>query len=595
VNLFSNLRIGKRLGLAFGTIILLLGLVSATGWLQIRHIGGNLNDVVTNVVPSLQILADLKETVQKIRRFEYRHVVAAESDMGKEEESARKASEFFEKTLKSYEPLIADDTDRQNYENLKKSWESYVKSRAALFAMSHASAKDKSKHEAVQAFLQKGDSTKTFDSVQEGLSALWAYNVKLAATAEADGGKAISSAVWILFGLSAVAILIGVLFAWTITRSITSPMSKAIEVAKRVADGDLNAKIEVSGKDEVANLMRELDKMVGSLQSVIANVQVASDQIATASNEIAQGNTDLSARTENQASSLQETAASMEQITGTVKQSADNARQAQQLAATASEVAAKGGAVVGEVVTTMDSITEASKKISDIIGVIDGIAFQTNILALNAAVEAARAGEQGRGFAVVAGEVRTLAQRSAQAAKEIKTLIGDSVSKVDAGSRLVADAGSTMDEIVSQVKRVTDLIGEITAATIEQSGGIEQVNQAVTQLDETTQQNAALVEQSAAAAASLKDQAFRLTESIAVFKLDQKTGVTSASPSASKAIATAVARASVAPKAAPKPVTAAVRKPSDKAAPIAHAAVSAPAPIAAKPAAKSGEDEWEEF
>jgi methyl-accepting chemotaxis protein len=302
-------------------------------------------------------------------------------------------------------------------------------------------------------------------------------------------------------------------------RAISASLDEARAVAQRVAAGDLSQDVAITRHDEVGAVLAALSEMQASLRRMVADVRSGTDSMTSASTEIAQGNADLSTRTEAQASNLQQTAASMEQLTSTVKQNADAAKQANQLAASASEVAARGGAVVGQVVSTMDGISAQSRKIAEIIGVIDGIAFQTNILALNAAVEAARAGEQGRGFAVVAGEVRNLAQRSAQAAREIKALISDSVEKVESGSRLVGEAGKTMDDIVAQVKRVTDLIGEITAATLEQSSGIGQVNQAVTQLDQMTQQNAALVEQSAAAAESMKEQARRLAEAVAVFRL----------------------------------------------------------------------------
>jgi methyl-accepting chemotaxis protein len=312
--------------------------------------------------------------------------------------------------------------------------------------------------------------------------------------------------------------------------------------------------------------------MRAQFSQVVGEVRNGVESVSTASGEIAAGNQDLSSRTEQQASSLQETAASMEELTTTVKQSADNARQANQLANTASEAASKGGAVVGQVVSTMEEITASSRKIADIISVIDGIAFQTNILALNAAVEAARAGEQGRGFAVVAGEVRNLAQRSAQAAREIKTLISDSVEKVDAGSKQVAEAGATMNEIVTQVRRVTDLIGEISSAALEQSSGIGQVNEAITQMDQVTQQNAALVEQSAAAAASLKAQANQLAEAVAVFKLSHA--------EAHGAITQAQERSRSAPIARSSP-------------PAASGRVTATA--AAKATAATADNGWKEF
>jgi methyl-accepting chemotaxis protein len=321
------------------------------------------------------------------------------------------------------------------------------------------------------------------------------------------------------WGVMVLGVVVLFAAAFFLLRKIVAPLNMAVDVAQRIAQGDLTHKVGSDALRETGQLLLALDAMKESLRNTVGQVRMATDSINTASSEIASGNQDLSSRTEQTASNLEQTAASLEQLTSTVAQSSDAARQANQLAVSASEVAVRGGAVVNQVVTTMDEINHSSKKISDIIGVIDGIAFQTNILALNAAVEAARAGEQGRGFAVVAAEVRNLAQRSAEAAKEIKGLIGTSVDKVDAGSRLVARAGQTMEEIVGSVQRVTDIIGEITAASGEQSDGISQVNTAVSQLDQMTQQNAALVEQSAAAAESLKDQAVRLAQVVQVFRL----------------------------------------------------------------------------
>ena len=310
-----------------------------------------------------------------------------------------------------------------------------------------------------------------------------------------------------------------VVAGFALVRLIRRPLEQAVAAADAIAQGDLTHPVSTDRRDEFGRLQNALHAMQVSLRKTVGEIRSTSESIRTASGEIAVGNADLSSRTESQASSLQQTASSIEQLTGTVKSNADAARQANQLAASASVVAERGGAVVGQVVDTMGDISASSRKIAEIIGVIDGIAFQTNILALNAAVEAARAGEQGRGFAVVAGEVRNLAQRSAQAAKEIKGLIEDSAGKVESGATQVQEAGRTMDEIVNQVKRVTDLIGEITSSTLEQSAGITQVNQAVASLDQMTQQNAALVEESAAAAESLKEQAGRLTEAVSVFKL----------------------------------------------------------------------------
>ena len=308
-------------------------------------------------------------------------------------------------------------------------------------------------------------------------------------------------------------------FGYFLVSVVFRPLDKAAHVAQAIAGGDL-VKFEIHPADEAKPLLRALNQMNANLGAIVSDIGVNVDGLATTSKQIAAGNMDLSSRTEEQASSLEQTAASMEELTSTVKQNADNASQANQLAVFASEVAVKGGSVVSQVVDTMGAINASSRKIVDIIGVIDGIAFQTNILALNAAVEAARAGEQGRGFAVVAAEVRNLAQRSAAAAKEIKTLIGDSVDKVEEGSKQVLEAGKTMDEIVGSVKRVTDIMAEITAASQEQTSGIEQINQAITQMDQVTQQNAALVEEAAAAAASLQEQATNLSEVVSVFKLD---------------------------------------------------------------------------
>lgn len=381
-----------------------------------------------------------------------------------------------------------------------------------------------------------------------------------------------------MIGGAVLAIILGFL----LLRSIVAPLDEAIEVAHRVASGDLTSHIVVtSTKSSTGRLMQALKEMNDNLVDLVGKVRSGTDQITTASGEIASGNSDLSQRTEEQASSLEETASSMEELTSTVKQNADNARQANQLAAGASEVAMKGGAVVGQVVHTMKSINESSHKIVDIISVIDGIAFQTNILALNAAVEAARAGEQGRGFAVVATEVRTLAQRSAAAAKEIKELIGDSVAKVEDGTRLVDEAGATMDEIVNAVKRVTDIMSEISAASQEQSSGIEQVNQAVTQMDEVTQQNAALVEEAAAAAESMKEQAQVLTLAVSSFKLSGS----HAAPAMVKrnnrpaTVAKLQNHTSAAKKAALKSESAALK----------------PLPDHPRKAAASGGGDWEEF
>ncbi len=385
--------------------------------------------------------------------------------------------------------------------------------------------------------------------------------------ARADALAAASQ--WTIGVVLLIAIVVAALIAVTLARRTAAELGAVSSAAAALAAGDLNARFVVRSRDEVGAMGRALEAMRTALVKMIVEIRSASESIRTASAEVAQGNQDLSSRTEQAASSLQQTAASMQQMTGTVKNNADAARQASQLAGAASDVAAKGGAVVAQVVQRMEEISAASARMAEIIGVIDGIAFQTNILALNAAVEAARAGEQGRGFAVVASEVRSLAQRSAQAAREIKSLIADSVTKVESGCSLVGDAGVTMQEVVAQVRRVTDLIGEITAATLEQSSGIGQVNQAVGQLDRMTQQNAALVEQSAAAAQALKEQADRLAAAVAIFKLSEE--------QAREAIAAAQTSSRAPAKAAPsKPL---------------------PSAKAQRPASQppQGNEDWEEF
>ena len=380
----------------------------------------------------------------------------------------------------------------------------------------------------------------------------------------AAGGRAM------LVGFGAVALLLGGLLAWWLTRTITTPLRQAVAVANAVAGGDLTVHVAVDARDETGELMAALQTMTSRLNELVARVRSGSDNIAGAAAEVAAGNQDLSSRTEQQAGSLEESASSLEELTSTVRQNADNAQQGNQVAATASGIATRGGDVVTEVVQTMGAINESAKRIVDIIAVIDGIAFQTNILALNAAVEAARAGEQGRGFAVVAGEVRTLAQRSAAAAKEIKALIDDSVEKVEAGTRLVDEAGTTMKDVVASVQRVTDIMAEISAASREQSLGINNVYGAITQMDQVTQQNAALVEEAARATGSMQDQARDLAEAVSVFKLVDGTPHAARPP---------------APARAPQRVAAPAKAAAVRPAPSAHRAAPAGAPA----------DEWETF
>jgi methyl-accepting chemotaxis protein len=388
----------------------------------------------------------------------------------------------------------------------------------------------------------------------------------VAAVARYETAKIVS------IGLIAVSLLAGLSIGYFLISGITRSLGEALRVANSVAAGNLTEEIRIDSNDEIGQLLAALRKMNQGLVDIVSEVRSGTDMIATASGQIAAGNQDLSSRTEEQASSLEETASSMEELTSTVKQNADNARQANVLAESASAVASKGGQVIGQVVSTMDEINDSARKIVDIISVIDGIAFQTNILALNAAVEAARAGEQGRGFAVVATEVRNLAQRSAAAAKEIKTLIGNSVERVDAGSKLVNEAGTTMTDIVDSVRRVTDIMGEITSASQEQTSGIDQINMAISQMDQVTQQNAALVEEASAASEAMQEQAAKLALVVSVFQLDnaKMTAARIAPPPARRAVSTP-----------PRPVKA--------------AAPARIAPVKASVAATAKADEWEEF
>ena len=425
------------------------------------------------------------------------------------------------------------------------------------------------------------------DPLQEVLGQLMQVQLDYA-KAEYDGAATSYQTISVVAIAGVVlGIALAVLVGGTMIRQISRALGNAVQITEAVAQGDLTVPIQAQGKDEIARLLGGLTAMRDNLAQVVSGVRGNAQGVASASAEIASGNHDLSARTEQQASALQETAASMEELSSTVRQNADNARQANQLAMSASTVAGQGGQVVSEVVDTMKGINDSSKKIADIISVIDGIAFQTNILALNAAVEAARAGEQGRGFAVVAGEVRSLAGRSAEAAKEIKQLITASVERVEQGSALVDKAGVTMTEVVNSIRRVTDIMGEISAASTEQSQGVSQVGEAVTQMDQATQQNAALVEEMAAAAGSLSQQAQALVGAVEVFKLSGTNA------------AQATARHSAAPATAPRPAPAtrpavAAHKPAPAARAPALAA-SKPKTAAPQPVAAGVEDDWENF
>jgi methyl-accepting chemotaxis protein len=511
---FRNLKIGQRLALAFAFVLLLLAGVVAAGVARLADVNGELHTVVENRYPKVLLAFEIDSGVNGIARFiRAALLVKTPEDVKKSLDDITATRAHIAEAVDQLDKTLQAPKTREILGRVKAQRAKFIVEQDAFITLVNANQKDAATELAMGALRtsQRG--------YQEAVKDLVTELGEQVRQAGAQGTRSHDQGRLVMLGLGAAALLIAALLAWAVSGSITRPIERAVQVARTVAAGDLGMQIEVDSRDETGQLLASLREMNASLVRIVGQVRQGSDSIVTGSGQIATGNADLSQRTEEQASSLEETAASMEQLTSTVKNNADTARAANQLATSAREVAAEGGRVVGQVIETMDEITHASRKIADITGVIDGIAFQTNILALNAAVEAARAGEQGRGFAVVASEVRTLAQRSAQAAREIKSLIGDSTDKVEAGSRLVGEAGRTMTEIVTQVRRVNDMLAEISAATAEQTTGIGQINEAVTQLDRTTQQNAALVEQSAAAAESLKQQALRLVESVAVFRL----------------------------------------------------------------------------
>ena len=511
---FNNLKIASKLLLSFSIAIVLSIFLGVFSIVQLSKVNEAATAVATNWLPSIQVLGRVKMAMARIRSFEQQHILATTpEDMQTAEKNAAKQIEDLLSLQKKYESLISEEEEKKIYSEVAKSITVFLAEHAKIIEYSST----RTKEEAIK--LMRGESTKVYRVMVVEIDKLADVNDAGAEKSSELAGKTYSdSRTWIIVLIIAIAVL-SFSFAYWIARLISLKLNEAVTIANTIAGGNLNQQIQVTSQDETGLLLQALKEMNNSLQNIVGQVRDGTDTIATASAQIASGNLDLSSRTEEQASSLEETASSMEELTSTVKQNVDNARQANVLAVTASEVAVKGGAVVSQVVDTMGAIDTSSKKIVDIISVIDGIAFQTNILALNAAVEAARAGEQGRGFAVVASEVRSLAHRSASAAKEIKQLIDDSVSKVDAGSRLVDQAGVMMEEIVNSVKRVTDIMGEITSASIEQEAGIEQINQAITQMDTVTQQNAALVEEAAAAAASLQDQAADMVQVVSVFQL----------------------------------------------------------------------------
>jgi methyl-accepting chemotaxis protein len=615
VNL-NEMKIGTRLTVGFGLVIaLMFGLVGVT-YQRMQVV-----DQDTDLVIELQRRAALAEAWGANTSLNAARALAIAKSGGSGPVEAffaplmKATSAEITQSQEELTRLIDSEGGKAKLAVIAESRQAYVDARQRVLEEMKAG-----NVEAAEAALT-GQMMPKSAAYQAAIADLAKFQTERVQAGSAEIKSAVESAQTLSLLLLMLAAGVAVAAGWLITRSITSPLRSAIAVTDRIAGGDLSQTVHTQGRDEVSEMQQSLARMQEALATLVGNVRSSSDSIGTASVQIASGNLDLSARTEQTASNLQQAASSLEQLTGTVSQTADSARTANQLAASASEAANRGGAVVGEVVSTMEDINTSSKKIADIIGTIDGIAFQTNILALNAAVEAARAGEQGRGFAVVASEVRSLAQRSAEAAKEIKGLIQASVERVDNGTRLVQQAGTVMGDIVGSVQRVTDVIGEISAATSEQTTGLRQVNEAVAHLDQMTQQNAALVEESAAAAESLADQSRKLTGVVGAFRTGSHHGVTASYSSSSAAPAKAVAQqvisqvrkaaaspAKTASKTASKVASKAVVTPratsphkavpstSNAPAGTANGTHSAPAaPVA--PAARSGggDSDWETF
>ncbi|MBB5609053.1 MULTISPECIES: methyl-accepting chemotaxis protein [unclassified Janthinobacterium] len=510
----KNLKIGTRLAVGYAVVLLLLAALVVIGLMRLQAASDMTSNMVHGTVRNQRLVAEWAQLIQvNVTRTEAMWKAADPADQQK---FAQQIEQALPRLAQLQEQIGADLIHldaRAAYAEVVSRRSAFTAAREALTKTVHAGDRELGRQIFDGSFMPSAlvylDSIKKLSEVQIH-----------AADEVADGVLASYQGTrFTLLALGLLALAMGIAFAIWITRSITGPLARAVKVAETVSSGDLSSQIDVDSRDETGQLMHALKVMNDSLANIVGEVRVGTDNIATASGEIAAGNQDLSARTEQQASSLEETASSMEELTSTVRQNVDNARKARKLAGDAAQIASQGGAISAQVIATMNSINDSSRKIVDIIGVIDGLAFQTNILALNAAVEAARAGEQGRGFAVVATEVRSLAQRSSAAAKEIKGLIDDSVARVDAGSILVNKAGSTMQDIVQSITFVTDIMGEINDASEEQSAGIEQVNQAIHEMDQVTQQNAALVEEASAAAEAMQTQADQLAQVVSVFRL----------------------------------------------------------------------------
>jgi methyl-accepting chemotaxis protein len=510
----NNIKIGLRLALGFGMLLALLVLVTATGLNNMKSLNDTVTDIVDRNNVRLQAANDMREAQRRVT------IAVRDIILTGDEEDDKRLLQDIDAAWQAYDR--ADEVLKKmvTQPDLRTLLGKIADARAtAAPLIAQAVELGKLNKQADGVALLNAKVRPATAAWRNAIGGMIRAQTELNAADQAASEAHYEQACTVLYAVAAAALVFAVVVAWRITRSITGPMREAVRIATTVASGDLTSRIDVTSADETGELLAALKNMNASLQTIVGKVRSGTDTLATAAQEIASGNLDLSSRTEQQAGALEETASSMEELTSTVKQNAENARQANQLAQSASEVAMRGGAVVDRVVDTMSAIKASADKIVDIIAVIDGIAFQTNILALNAAVEAARAGEQGRGFAVVASEVRTLAQRSAGAAKEIKALIGDSVEKVGEGSDLVQQAGATMDDVVASVRRVTDIMGEISAASHEQQAGIELINQAVVEMDAVTQQNAALVEEAAAAAQSLQEQSGELEQAVSVFRL----------------------------------------------------------------------------